>query len=37
MENMGTWLAIAAVGVGFAILVWLLFAETPKDGKKKKP
>ncbi len=36
MENLGTWLAIAAVGVGFVILIWLLFSETPKDQKGKK-
>lgn len=35
MENIGTWLAIAAVGVGFVILIWLLFAG-PSDTKKKK-
>jgi hypothetical protein len=35
MEKLGTWLAISAVAVGFAILVWLLFAENPKDKKKK--
>lgn len=38
MENLGTWLAIGAVGVGFIILVWLLFSEPPKDRKKpRKP
>ena len=35
MEKLGTWFAIIAVTVGFAILVWLLFAENPKDKKKK--
>ena len=35
MEKLGTWLAITAVAVGFGILVWLLFAENPKDKKKK--
>jgi hypothetical protein len=35
MEKLGTWLAIGAVAVGFVILVWLLFAESPKDKKKK--
>jgi len=35
MEKLGTWLAISAVAVGFVILVWLLFAESPKDRKKK--
>jgi hypothetical protein len=36
MEKLGTWLAIAAVAVGFVILVWLLFSETPQDKKKVK-
>jgi hypothetical protein len=35
MEKLGTWLAIAAVGVGFIVLLWLLFAENPQDKKKK--
>ena len=35
MDKLGTWLAIAAVGVGFVILLWLLFAERPEDKKKK--
>jgi len=35
MEKLGTWLAISAVAVGFVILVWLLFADSPKDRKKK--
>ncbi len=30
MENLGTWLAVSAVAVGFVILVWLLFSEPPK-------
>ncbi len=30
MEKLGTWLAIAAVAVGFVVLAWLLFAEGPK-------
>ncbi len=34
-EKFGTWLAIAAVAVGFVVLAWLLFAESPKDKKKK--
>lgn len=34
MDKLGTWLAIAAVAVGFVILAWLLFAEGPKDRKK---
>lgn len=34
MEKLGTWLAIAAVAVGFVVLAWLLFAEGPKDKKK---
>jgi hypothetical protein len=39
MDKLGTWLAIAAVGVGFMILAWLLFAEGPSEKKppdKKK-
>ncbi len=37
MDKLGTWLALAAVAVGFVILVWLLFAEgtNEKKGKKK--
>lgn len=35
MDKLGTWLAIAAVGLGFLVLVWLLFAENPRDKKKK--
>lgn len=35
MENLGTWLAIAAVGVGFIVLVLLLFSE-PKERKKSR-
>jgi hypothetical protein len=34
-EKFGTWLAIAAVTVGFVVLAWLLFAEGPDDKKKK--
>lgn len=34
-EKLGTWLAIAAVTVGFLVLAWLLFADNPPD--KKKP
>ncbi len=34
MDKLGTWLAIAAVAVGFVILLWLLFSEVPKDRKK---
>ncbi|GIW55463.1 MAG: hypothetical protein KatS3mg082_1867 [Nitrospiraceae bacterium] len=34
MDKLGTWLAIAAVAVGFVVLAWLLFAEGPKDKKK---
>jgi hypothetical protein len=33
MDKLGTWIAIAAVGVGFLVLLWLLFAEGP-DKKK---
>lgn len=36
MEKLGTWLAIAAVAVGFVILLWLLFAEGPTDKKTDK-
>ena len=36
MDKLGTWVAIAAVAAGFAVLVWLLFAENPGDKKKKK-
>jgi hypothetical protein len=35
-EKFGTWLAIAAVTVGFIVLAWLLFAEGPTDKGKKK-
>ena len=35
MDNIGTWLAIAGVGIGFLVLGWLLFSETPKDKSKK--
>ena len=34
-EKFGTWFAIAAVTVGFAVLAWLLFADGPDDKKKK--
>jgi len=33
MQNIGTWLAIAGVAVGFVILLYLLFKEP--DEKKK--
>ena len=36
MDKLGTWLAIAAVAVGYVILVWLLFAEHPQNKDKKK-
>lgn len=36
MDKLGTWLAIAAVAVGFVILVWLLFADQPPNKDKKK-
>ena len=36
MEKLGTWLAITAVGVGFIILVWLLFSEPSKDKQPPK-
>ena len=35
-EKFGTWLAIAAVTVGFVVLAWLLFAVGPDEKKKKK-
>jgi len=35
MQNIGTWLAIAGVAVGFVILLYLLFKE-PDDRKKKE-
>jgi hypothetical protein len=35
-EKFGTWLAIAAVAVGFVILVWLLFADSSEDKKKNE-
>ena len=35
MEKLGTWLAITGVAIGFIVLAWLLFADTPKDRKKK--
>ena len=34
MQNIGTWLAIAGVAVGFVILVYLLFKE-PENKKKE--
>ncbi len=34
MDKLGTWLAIAAVAVGFVVLAWLLFAEGSQDKKK---
>ena len=34
MDKLGTWLAIAAVAVGFVVLVWLLFSEDPKNKPK---
>jgi hypothetical protein len=33
MQNIGTWLALAGVAVGFVILLYLLFKE-PEDRKK---
>ena len=33
MEHLGTWFAIAAVSVGFVVLLYLLFKE-PEDKKK---
>ena len=37
MEKLGTWLAVAGVVIGFIVLVWLLFSESPKDKKNNKP
>lgn len=34
MQNIGTWLALAGVAVGFVVLLVLLFKE-PGDKKKK--
>ncbi len=34
MQNIGTWLALAGVAVGFVVLLFLLFKE-PGDKKKK--
>jgi hypothetical protein len=33
MDKLGTWVAIAAVAVGFVVLVWLLFSEEPPKKK----
>ena len=33
MQNIGTWLAIAGVTIGFLVLLYLLFKE-PEDKKK---
>jgi hypothetical protein len=30
MDKLGTWVAIAAVAVGFVVLAWLLFSEQDK-------
>jgi hypothetical protein len=35
MDKPGTWIAVTAVGIGFIILVWLLFSKQP-DRKNKK-
>ncbi len=34
MQNIGTWLAVTGVAIGFIVLLVLLFKE-PKDQKKK--
>jgi hypothetical protein len=34
MDKLGTWLAIGAVAVGFVVLLWLLFADNPREKKK---
>jgi len=36
MDKLGTWLAIAAVGIGFIILVWLLFASNRRKRRRIK-
>jgi hypothetical protein len=33
MPNIGTWLALAGVAVGFVVLVFLLFKEPPARKK----
>jgi len=33
MQNIGTWLALTGVAIGFVVLLWLLFKE---PGEKKK-
>lgn len=33
MQNIGTWLAVTGVAIGFVVLLWLLFKEP--DGTKK--
>jgi hypothetical protein len=33
MQNIGTWLALAGVAVGFVILLFLLFKEPTKKKK----
>jgi len=35
MDKLGTWLAIIGVVIGFAVLAWPLFAESPRDRNKK--
>ena len=35
MEKLGTWLAITGVVIGFAVLVWLLFADNSGDKKEE--
>jgi hypothetical protein len=35
MDKIGTWLAFFGVAIGFVVLAWLLFAESPRDKKKK--
>lgn len=37
MDKLGTWLAVTGVAIGFVVLVWLLFSDSPSDKKKKKP
>ncbi len=37
MDKLGTWLAVTGVAIGFIVLGWLLFSETPAEKNKKKP
>ena len=35
MDKIGTWVAIIGVVMGFIVLAWLLFADNPRDKRKK--